>query len=60
MVQLKPEIYRLIVKALISSDDGAEVDAANLPAECIKSPSVFGGALTQTSTGQSRQPDASL
>jgi hypothetical protein len=41
MVQLKPEIYRLIVKALISSDDGAEVDAANFPAECIKSPSVL-------------------
>jgi hypothetical protein len=41
MVQLKPEIYRLIVKALISSDDGAEADAAALPAKCIPSPSVL-------------------
>jgi hypothetical protein len=42
MVQLKPEIYRLIVKALISSDDGAEADVAALPTTCIRSPSVLG------------------
>jgi hypothetical protein len=41
MVQLKPEIYRLIVKALISSDDGAQADAAALPANSIRSPSVL-------------------
>ena len=41
MVQLKPEIYRLIVKALVSSDDGAGADAATLPAECVRSPSVL-------------------
>jgi hypothetical protein len=41
MVQLKPEIYRLIVKALISSDDGVEADVAALPAKCNRSPSVL-------------------
>jgi len=41
MVQLKAEIYRLIVKALVSSHDAAEADAAALPAECIRSPSVL-------------------
>ena len=41
MIQLKPEIYRLIVKALVASDDHAEADAAALPAECIRSPSVL-------------------
>jgi len=41
MIQLKPEIYRLVVKALVSSDDDVEADAAALPAEGIRSPSVL-------------------
>lgn len=36
MVQLKPEIYRLIIKALISSDDGVNANANALPAKCSK------------------------
>jgi len=37
-VQLKPEIYRLIVKALISSDDQADSDFGNDRETPVQSP----------------------
>lgn len=41
MVQLKPDIYRLIIKALISSDDGVNDNASPFPAKCPETPSTL-------------------